>query len=367
MDYTLILLYLFGGVTAVQLLYYLLFLRFSFAKRAVFPSSSEPVSVIVVGRNEAENFKEHLPLLCQQDYPNFEVVAVNDQSVDESKDVIEALMEEYSNLRLVNVAENDRFWLGKKYGLTLGIKGAAYENLLLIDADCKPVGKHWVSEIAKAFTTDKELFLGFGAYELKPTLLNLFIQYETIQTALQYFSFAKWGMPYMGVGRNIAYTRDLFFKNRGFVEHMHIPSGDDDLFVQQAARSKNTLTVFHKDSHTVSKAKTSWKEWISQKQRHFKTSKHYKFEHKLTLGLFSLSQMLFYILFVLALVLTPYKIEALCIFGIRFVMQYAVYIPTVLKLGSARILWLLPLLEVFVWNFQVLTLAGSRLNKKKKW
>ena len=363
-----ILLYFFIAVSSLLALYYLIFLRFAFARKKETAHKIEtPVSVIVVGRNEAENFKKNLAILCEQDYPNFEVIAVNDQSLDESKDIIEELQKKYSNLKLVDVAINDRFWLGKKYGLTLGIKAASNDHLLLTDADCIPNSPDWISEMVSAYSTKKTLVLGYGKYELHNSLVNLFIQFETVHTAIQYFSWALVGMPYMGVGRNIAYNRQLFFEKKGFVSHMHIASGDDDLFVQEAGTRKNTAVVFHKESHTVSEPKKNLGDWLKQKQRHYKTSKYYKPGHKFVLGLYGIMQPLFYVSLVLALVFTPYWEMVLIAAGIKVFLQYLVFVFSTLKLGSYRILWFLPLLEILTWCFQLYALTLSKVNKKQRW
>ena len=171
----------------------------------------------------------------------------------------------------------------------------------------------------------------------------------------------------MGVGRNMSYKRELFFQARGFVNHMHIPSGDDDLFVQEAAKGRNTTVVFAKDSHTISEPKNGFKDWLHQKQRHYKTSKHYKGFHKFLLGLYALLQPLFYVSLAAVFIITPYWREALIIGGSKLLMQYLVFIFATLKLGSYRILWILPLLEILTWFFQVYSVVSSRLNKKKRW
>ena len=165
----------------------------------------------------------------------------------------------------------------------------------------------------------------------------------------------------------MAYRRELFFESKGFVSHMHIPSGDDDLFVQNAAAGKNTTVVFDKKAHTISEPKNGFKDWMRQKQRHYKTSKHYKGYFKFILGLYSSVQLLFYLSLIAALILTPFWKELLIVTGAKILLQYLVFIFAAVKLGSFRILWLLPLLETLTWFFQLYAMIMSRLNKKKRW
>jgi glycosyltransferase involved in cell wall biosynthesis len=340
--------YLLAAVAFIQLIYFVVFLRFAFKKKVIKKHQGPPVSVVVCGRNEAQNFEALIPLLMEQDYHEFEVVAVNDQSIDNSQDVLEALETKYPKLRIVKVEENDRFFNGKKFGLTLGIKAAKYDYLLFTDADCRPFSNKWIATMASAFTQRKKIVLGFGAYNRSWNPLNLLIRFETLQTAIQYFSWSLSGMPYMGVGRNLGYTRDLFYQTKGFVKHMHLSYGDDDLFVNEAANSTNTAIVFERDGHTTSLPHTDFKAWFFQKRRHLAAGRYYKKKHSAILGLYGASTMLFYLVFTLVLVIFPGQlVETLIIGGVRWLFQYLVFGWSIRKLGGWELLLFLPILELF--------------------
>src|SRR5690606_33778770 len=122
---------------------------------------------------------------------------------------------------------------GKKYGLTLGIKAASHEWILLTDADCRPNSRRWIRSMSRYFDEDTQFVLGFSPYRATAGLLNLFIRFETMLTAIQYFSFGWLGNPYMGVGRNLAYRKSKFLEEKGFNNFLHVTGGDDDLFVNQ--------------------------------------------------------------------------------------------------------------------------------------
>jgi glycosyltransferase involved in cell wall biosynthesis len=345
----LILLYVLAAVVLIQTFYFIVFARFAFKKAPRKKTASPPISVVVCGRNEASNWEALIAELMKQDYHEFEVVAVNDQSIDGSKDILEALELQYSKLKVVNVAENDRFFNGKKFGLTLGIKAAKYEHLLFTDADCRPLTDQWIKTMAGGFSSKRRLVLGFGAYNRSWNPLNLLIRFETIQTAIQYFSWAISGMPYMGVGRNLGYTRDLFYEQKGFVRHMHLSYGDDDLFVNNAATLDNTAIVFDKAGHTTSLPYTDFKGWFFQKRRHLAAGKNYKNIHNVILGFFGLTSFLFYIAAVLGLILAPEHLtEILVLIGIRLLAQYLVMGFSIHKLGGWEIMLFLPILE-FSW------------------
>ena len=280
--------YAFLIVVIIQLVYYgFIFSRFAFAKSKAPLQKNIAISVIICAKNESENLRQFLPYVLEQDYPNFEIVLINDDSHDDTLNVMETFAKKHHNIKVVNVKSIEAFWGNKKYALTLGIKVASHDYLLFTDADCKPLSKYWIAAMSSRFSNEKSIVIGYGAYKKhKYSLLNKLIRYETLLTAIQYFSYAKLGMPYMAVGRNLAYRKEEFFKANGFMGHMNVHSGDDDLFINQVANSKNTSLCFSKKSFTESLPENSLKGWVNQKQRHFTAAKYYKPKHKLMLDYF---------------------------------------------------------------------------------
>jgi glycosyltransferase involved in cell wall biosynthesis len=344
----LIIFYVFIAITAIQILYFLFFGMFAFAKHKKSKQYDIPVSVIVCAKNEAENLEILLPELLQQSYKNFELVLINDASSDETLEIMERFQKENSNIKVVDVENNEAFWGNKKYALTLGIKAATNDFLVFTDADCKPASKHWLTELTHHFSSKKKIVIGYGAYAKKKySLLNLLIRFETFMAAVQAFSYAKMGIPYTAVGRNLAYHRDEFYRVSGFVNHMKIRSGDDDLFIKDAASGKNTAICFAKDSFTISEPKTSFGTWFQQKRRHVSTSSHYKFIHKFLLGTFFVTQFLFWIL-AITLLCTGIWQYALIILAFRILIQYFILGFASSKLKEQDILYFLPFLEIFL-------------------
>lgn len=259
--------------------------------------TEEGVSVVVAAQNELKNLKRLLPLLAAQQYPKFEILIVNDRSTDGTPSFLRKMMNQYPNLRTVTVKYTPDHVTGKKYALTLGIKVAKYDIVLLTDADCVPLSPAWIRWMSRPLRVDKDkqIVLGYGAYEKQGGLLNRLIQYETLFTAIQYFSFALWKAPFMGVGRNLAYRKTFFLDKKAFKGHWHINGGDDDLFVNRHGNGKNTAVVIHPDGITCSKPKENWKDFFAQKTRHFHAGKYYKWSSKLKLGLYAFSHLLFWI------------------------------------------------------------------------
>lgn len=361
--------YAFIGVVCIQVIIYLvLFSSFSFLEPKKQSVKKIAVSVIICSKNEARNLKTFLPSIVTQEYPDFEIVLINDASNDHTLKVMEAFKKKYNNIKIVDVKNVEAFWGNKKYALTLGIKASKNDYLLFTDADCKPVSKYWIKEMTAHFSKEKTIVLGYGAYsKIKNSLLNKLVRFETLVTAIQYFSFAKLGIPYMGVGRNLAYAKKEFFDANGFINHIQVRSGDDDLFINQVASKNNTSVCYSKNSFTESIPKTTFKDWFKQKRRHISTAKHYKVIHKLLLSIIYTSTLLFW---VFALILLPTLFNwviVVALFLFRIIVQYLVYGFSAKKLDEKDILWILPFLEVFLIFTQFVIFINNLISKPKHW
>ncbi|MNF28531.1 Poly-beta-1,6-N-acetyl-D-glucosamine synthase [compost metagenome] len=362
-------LYFFIFVVVIQLAYYLgIFGKFAFAKAQKTAPKKLPISVIVCAKNEEENVKNFIPLLAEQDYPDFEIVLIDDASSDDTLEVFEEFEKRYPNVRLVKVKNNEAFWGNKKYALTLGIKAAKKEYLLFTDADCYPASKDWITAMSSQFTLHRTIVLGYGGYEkIANSFLNKIIRFETLLTAIQYFSWAKLGRPYMGVGRNMAYKKEEFFNVNGFIEHIQIRSGDDDLFINQAANGKNVSIAYTPESFTYSKPKTSFKDFFTQKRRHVATANYYKPIDKFQLGLFYCSQLLFLILPVLLLAFQFQWILVLGLIGLRYLAAWIVIGFSAGKLKENDIKFWFPIVEIVLIFTQINIFITNIFSKPVHW
>ncbi|MBU2927469.1 glycosyltransferase [Winogradskyella psychrotolerans] len=364
-----VLFYAFIAVVSIQIIYYLSFL-FSFSiKRAETRLKKQiPISVIICAKNEAENLKKNIPLILSQNYSSFEIVLVNDSSYDDTLEIMKAYEAENNAIKLVDVKTNEAFWGNKKYALTLGIKASKHDFLVFTDADCTPNSDRWLTEISSHFSNEKSIVLGYGAYVKKKfSILNKLIRFETVMTALQYFSYAKMGTPYMGVGRNMAYRKELFFNNCGFNNHMSIKSGDDDLFINEVANASNTALSYTKESFTISEPKTSFKTWILQKRRHISTAKFYKKKHQFLLGLFYISNLLFWILGLTLLLVGFSWPWIVFLLSIRFAVQWLCFGFTAKKFEETDLIILMPILELFLITTQLSIFIANLISKPKHW
>lgn len=367
--------YIFYGILGALLLFQLYYILIVYSRLALYKARSfqeksdlPAASVIICARNEEVNLQRFLPLILEQDYPSFEVIVINDNSSDETQWILQKFKSDYSHLHIVEIKEHIRLKHSKKFGLTLGIKAAKYEYLVMSDADCEPQSKFWLREMVGAYTDEKEIVLGYSPYFKEKGFLNKVIRFETTHTAMSYLSYALKKDPYMGVGRNLSYLKTLFFKGKGFNSHMHIKSGDDDLFVNQNASKKNVNIAIHPDAHMYSVPQKTWKSYYKQKARHAGASVVYRKSHQWMLATQLITAILFYIFLILCILIFPsIWYIGLSIFLLRYISQMIVFSSIFKKLAVKDLLIWLPILDVFFYFYICMNGLFNRKRKVKSW
>jgi glycosyltransferase involved in cell wall biosynthesis len=325
-----------------QLAYYwIVFARLAFSRNKEENPVTDfpPVSVVIAAHNEYHHLKENLPIVLEQDYPHFEVVVVNHASNDETSSLLKELSLKYKSLKVITIERDLNFFHGKKFPLSIGIKSAAYDLLLLTDADCKPASPLWIRKMAANYVDNTtEVVLGYGPYETEKKFLNRLIRYDTFVVAMQYLSFAKIGFPYMGVGRNLSYRKKLFFKQKGFISHYTIASGDDDLFIGAVAMKTNTRVELAPESFVYSEPKHSFKAWFTQKRRHMSTGRKYKKKFKFMLGSYGLSLIIFYLSLLFFLITWQMLYVVLGAWLLRIITQLIIHKNILKRLNEKHLL-----------------------------
>lgn len=353
----------------IQIFYYLfLFSKFAYYKKPFKQSNQQyPVSVIICGRDEAENIAKNLPGVLVQQYPTtHEIIVVNDNSTDESKYILEGFQQHFKNLTIIPLTQEAIHIPGKKFPLSIGIKSAKNEVLLLTDADCIPASEFWIEKMQDGYLPTTDVVLGYGAYKKKNGLLNKIVRFETFHTALQYFSFALAGMPYMGVGRNLSYKREVFVKNKGFSSINQVPSGDDDLFINMVARKDNVAIVFDHDAHTISEPPNTWNQWFTQKTRHYTTAKYYKSKHKNLLGLYSFVHTTIIPLTIATAIFYNWQI-AISIFSIRLIIQGIIWKSAMKKLNETDLFPFFIFFDIWLFIYNIIFFPSLFRKPRKKW
>ena len=329
-------------------------------------SKLPPVSIIIAARNESDNLFNNLPFILEQDYPEFEVIVVNHQSIDESYHILNAYKMKYPNLKVVEIEKSKHIRIGKKLPITLGVKSAKYEHLLLTDADCRPNSSKWILQMANSFVYQKDLVLGFSPYYSSQTFLNKIIRFDTAYIAVNYFSFALAKLPYMGVGRNIGYTKSLFKSVNGFKSHYAISSGDDDLFVQEVSGKADLQIVIHEDAYVTSEPKNNLSSWVLQKTRHFTTSTEYSVIKKILLGIYPMTLIFALVSFVYLMFDLDYSVIIIGLFVFLILFKWLFLGLCFKKLRQNELIKWIPILDL-VNAFLIPIIYYTTDFKNNKW
>lgn len=323
----------------------------------------EPISVVVCARDSYEQLTELIPALLGQDYPQFEVVVVNDCSEDETEEYLKDLERRESRIKPVQLRQHLNFFNGKKFPLSMGIKSASYDLMVLTDADCMPTSDQWLRSMVSGYGYDTEVVVSHSRYRNTGGLLNLLIRFEAVQNATMYLSAALAGKPYRGVGKNLSYRQRLFFRNKGFTSHYAMAAGDDDVFISQTANKRNTKVVIDPENTIESNPPQSFGSWVRSRCNKYATIAMLKANARSFAALHYWSQFLFYGCLIAMLVMKPafafasgnplfYYLALAVLFLLRFITQLVIYRGVCRRLGEPR---LLPGLILWDLVFAILT------------
>ncbi len=297
-----IILLIFGITLIIQLLYHWgVFSKVAFYKDKRRPKTDdelEPVSIVLCARDAYEYLTELVPVLLNQDYPDFEIVIVNDCSDDETEEYLKDLERRETRIKPVQLKQHLNFFNGKKFPLSMGIKSAQNDLIVLTDCNCMPTNDQWLRSVVNCYGKNTEVVIGYSPFVRKKGLLNSLIRFDAVQNALLYLSAALKGHPYMGIGKNLSYRKELFYRNKGFTSHYITSVGDDDLFVSQVATKKNTEVLIDPDNTILTTPTGSFHQWMRQKSGRYSTVQQYNARTRTMLSLFYISQFLFYVSFI---------------------------------------------------------------------
>jgi len=349
-----IILIVFGISLIIQLLYHWgVFSKVAFYKRSARPKLNEelePVSIVLCARDAYEYLTELIPALLKQDYPDFEIVVVNDCSDDETEEYLKDLERNEPRVKPVQLKQHLNFFNGKKFPLSMGIKSAKNDLIVLTDCNCMPVNDQWLRSVVNRYNTRTEIVIGYSPLVHKKSALNRIMRFDNLQNGLLYLSAALKRHAYMGVGKNLSYRKELFYRNQGFISHYTTSVGEDDLFINQTATKKNTEVLIDAENAILTTPTGNFHLWMRQKASRYSTVSKYDSGSRMYLSLFYVSQFLFYASFIalLALCAKPafaitngavFYIPILAFFFLlRFGTQLIIYHKASKRLGEKGLL-----------------------------
>ncbi|OSY89107.1 hypothetical protein WH52_00140 [Tenacibaculum holothuriorum] len=361
-----VLFYALVGAFAVQLLYFLFFFLFKFNKKNENNIEELPISVIIHTKNNADLLEQNLPNIINQNYNNFEVVIINDASIDTTSELLENLQKENNRLTIVNVENNEAFWGNKKYALTLGIKAAKNEHLVFTEIYTAPISNNWLKEIASSFNNDTQIVLGYKKLETsKIGLLNMLIRFEYLIKSILNFSLTKTSTPFTAEQTNYAFTKKTFFKVNGYINHMKVYNAQNDLFLKDAATKNNVAICTSTNSFTIDKNKDSFGEWFSKLRESALTKSLYQLKHKLYINTFNFSKFLFYTLAIANLFLNwKFTLPFIIVYYLIFVLVIFKFSK---KLNEKYITIFTPLLDICLLCIQIGIFIVNSFSKPPHW
>lgn len=351
-QFSFIVLVCFGVTLLVQLFYHWgVFSKVAFFKnkhQKKTDAELEPVSVVICARDAYEYLTELLPVLLRQDYPDFEIVVVNDCSDDETEEYLKDLERKEPRIKPVQLRQHLNFFNGKKFPLSMGIKSAQNDLIVLTDFNCMPTTDQWLRSVVDCYEKRTEVVIGYSPFVHKKSSLNRIMRFDALQQGLLYLSAALKGHPYMGIGKNLSYRKELFYRNKGFTSHYTTSVGDDDLFISQVATKKNTEVLIDAQNAILTDPTQSFKLWMRQKSSRYSTIPQYSLRARFSLALFAWTHSLFYVAFIALLCLPPafslsfgavYYIPVLAFFFLlRYGSQMFLYFKASKRLGEKGLL-----------------------------
>ena len=340
-------------VFLVALLLQLVYIWVVFGKTAFYKkreksgNGTEPVSGGVCSRDSLHYLTELIPAILKQDYPDFEIVIVNNCSTDETQMYLDDLERNEPRVKIVQLRQQLNFFHGKKFPLSMGIKSAQNDLLVFTDPECIPDGDGWLRSMMENYEKGTEIAIGYCYRKPKKGLADKVMRFIELIDGLNYMSFALMGRPYTADGKCLSYRKTLFYKAKGFTSHYTVSAGDDSLFVNDNAKKGNTAVVIDPDN-AIAAEPVNFRTWFLQKSYKCSAIPHYGFMTKLLLSVYPLTQVLFYASFIALLCLKPaFEVAALPVlyipvlavfFLLRFVSQTIVLQKASKQLKVQRLL-----------------------------
>jgi glycosyltransferase involved in cell wall biosynthesis len=348
-----VLFYVFVVATGIQIIYYLLFSSILIKnKKEVITSSEYPISVIVYNKNNEDYLRNNLSVLLNQEYSKFEILILDSGTDSYTKELIADFLIKYNNLKIIKVENNKAFWGNKKYALTLGIKAAQYDHLLFTNAKTKILSKDWITKMSSNFSKSKIINIGYQKLSKNDSFLNLLVRFENLITDIQCFSFIKINSPFMAFGDNLAFNKTAFFNVKGFIYHIKVANGEDDLFIRDAATKENITYTLCPESFVENESPNSMSSWFASLKSKKSLQKHYKFKQRFLLSVFSLTKVLFYVVGIISLFFFSWQITIPLVF-FYFLIQFVVVGLSAKKLKDFDLIFFLPILEISLILIQI--------------
>lgn len=313
-------------------------------------------SIVITVHDNAKELERNLPAILNQNYPvGFEVIVVDESSTDETVDVLKRLKNTYSNLYTTFIPETSHYLSRRKLALTIGIKAAKNEWLIITDADCCPQSEFWLQTIAKYCTEKNDMVIGYANYSRNA---KTFYRFEHLLTTCYAMLAAHKGAAFRCNCRNLAIRKSIFMEHNGFLKNLRYLRGEYDFIVNEFAIKERTAIVTEEDGKLV-QDEPSKKKWKNEHVFYMETRRHLerKFANRI---LFNIDNILLHITYLAEIIAFAYSvinsnwiIFASTILSLILTITLRIFIAnkTLKLLNEPMPLWRVPLMEIrIMWQ-----------------
>lgn len=249
-----------------------------------FTNEQPPVSIIIYAHNQVEDLTCNVPELLNQDYPDFEVIVVDDCSRDHTLEELERMEQRMDRLFHTKIDDRARTLSHRKLALVLGLKAAHNDVIITTQAQCCPDDRHWIASMVRNFTPKTDVVIGPVAYERRTSLVSQFCSYDLFHRLMQMFGLTLGVKAHAGWGVNMAFRKSLFFaehKDSNWLSY-HIHPGEDDLFVSAVARNNNVAVEISPSSLMIDHETPLKNGWSQSRLNRAYTSRRYAVSIRVT-------------------------------------------------------------------------------------
>lgn len=228
-------------------------------------------SIVITAHDNANELERNLPTILSQIYePGYEVIVVDESSTDNTEDVLKLMKKRFTNLYTTFIPESSHYLSRKKLALTIGIKAAKNEWIILTDADCRPQSENWLKAISGYCTEDKDMVIGYTNYRHEA---KCFYRFERMLISCYLLHTANANMPYRYNGNNLALRKSVFMAHNGFLKNLKFLRGEYDFIVNEYAQHGRTAIAISQDS-IMRQDRPSRKSWTDTGVYYMETRRH---------------------------------------------------------------------------------------------
>lgn len=247
--------------------------------RSVSPdyNSLPALSVIITSHNQCDALRRNLPLILNQIYPQFEVIVVDINSTDATKQLLEKLEEDYPMLRHTFTPSTSRDISPQRLAITLGAKSTVNTWLVITQANCTPISHQWLLRLGEAIASHRsaKMAIGYTRYDHAKGYTERRMRFYHFWRQMLNLNFARKHGAYQCDGTNLVYNKELFFSHQGFASHSTLLAGATDIMVNSNSTRHNTTICLHPEA-IMEQQIPSRKHWKQDRIYFQETKKHFK-------------------------------------------------------------------------------------------